>query len=85
MKSEMKSKNTVNDLLLLNRTWIRHPVLNCLSDLHGDPGSLCLQWHGAGVDVTLSGGALFIWPQQLATHTDQRHESDVREALSSQD
>lgn len=50
---------------MLNLTCIRHPVLDGFGDLRGDPGSLRLQLNGAGVDVALSGGALFIRPQQL--------------------
>lgn len=65
---KMKFTNTVNDLLLLNLTWIWHPVLNGFGDLHRDPGSLRLQLNGAGINVTLSGDALFIWPQQLTRH-----------------
>lgn len=65
---KMKFTNTVNDLPLLNLTWIWHPVLNGFGDLHRDPGSLRLQLNGAGINVTLSGDALFIWPQQLTRH-----------------
>lgn len=50
---------------VLRLTWIRHPVLNGLSDFHRNPGSLGFGLEGARVDVTLSGSALLIRLQQL--------------------
>lgn len=62
---------------MLTLTWIGHPVLNGFGDLHGDPGSLRLRLYGAGVDVALGGGALFVWLQQLTQHTDTRDRVEV--------
>lgn len=51
-------------------TRIGHPVFDGLGDVHGDPGALGLGLNGAGIDVSLGGGALLIGPQQL-------HETDT--------
>lgn len=49
----------------LKLTRIGHPVFDGLGDVHRNPGALGLRLNGAGIDVSLSGRALLIGPQQL--------------------